>query len=172
MTADILTRAHPRRLDGRRDGAYHARMPTRVRHALRFALTTLAGVYLVGVAWELVDVYLMGDAADGLSAAETVRFNEVVWRRIAAGLAVAVFLMRLGDVHAAPPSWPFAWLLALWLGGASVVTATALETGRVTAAAVAAALAVGVWLLLHRRLPGWPGHVAEAGSERDLQRLR
>ena len=148
------------------------RMPTRVRHALRFALTTVVAVYLVGVTWELLDVYLMGDAADRLGAAETVRFNEVVWRRIAAALAIAVFLMRLGDVHAAPPSWPFAWLLAIWLGAASVVTATALETGRIGVAGVAAALAVGVWLLLHRRLPGWPGHVAAPASERDLQRLR
>ena len=90
--------------------------------------------------------------------------------------------MRLGDVHAAPPSWPFAWLLAIWLGAASVVIATALETGRFAVAGVAAALAAGMWLLLHRRLPGWPGHVAvpidgdddaaARASERDLQRLR
>jgi hypothetical protein len=154
-------------------------MPTRVRHALRFALTTLAAVYLVGVTWELFNVYVLGDAADELSAAATLRFNEVIWRRIAAALAAAVFLMRLGDVHAAPPSWPFAWLLALWLGAASVVTTTALGSGRFAVAGVAAALAVGVWLLLHRRLPGWPGHVTapmgDAGapaSERDLPRLR
>jgi hypothetical protein len=153
-------------------------MPTRVRHALRFALTTLVAVYLVGMAWELVDVYMLADAADGLSAAETVRFNEFVWRWIAAGLAVAVFLMRLSDLHAMPPSWGFAWLLALWLGGASVVTATALETRRFAVAGMAAALAVGVWLLLHRRLPGWPGHApapdgdAGAAPERDFQRLR
>jgi hypothetical protein len=150
-------------------------MPTRVRHALRFAVTTLAAVYLVGTAWTLADAYLLGAAAD---AGATVRFNESVWRRIAAALAVAVFLLRLSDVHTAPPPWSFAWMTALWLAAASVAVTVAIGSGRFALAALVAALAVAVWLVLHRRIPGWPGHVApaaapdEAVAERDLQRLR
>ena len=153
-------------------------MPTRVRHALRFAVTTLAAVYLVGTAWTLADAYLLGAAAGAADVGATVRFNESVWRRIAAALAVAVFLLRLSDVHTAPPPWSFAWMTALWLAAASVAVTVAIGSGRFVLAALVAALAVAVWLVLHRRIPGWPGHVApaaapdEAGAERDLQRLR
>ena len=54
-------------------------MPTRVRHALRFALTTLAAVSAVGVAGVLADAYLLGAVAAGPEASEMVRFNEFVW---------------------------------------------------------------------------------------------
>ena len=132
-------------------------MPTRLQHALRFALTTLLAVYAVGVASELVDTYLLGDVAEGLSAAETFGFNESVWRWIAGGEAVAVLLIRLGDVNTTPPSWLFAWVLALWLGIASVATTHALEERRWLLALACTVVALGVWLLLHRRIPGWPG---------------
>jgi hypothetical protein len=132
-------------------------MRIRLQHALRFAVTTLIGVYAVGVVSELIDVYVLRDVAEGLSAAETFRFNEAVWRWLAGGEAVAVLLLRLGDVNPRPPSWLFAWILALWLGIASVATTHALEERRWLLALVCAVTALGVWLLLHRRIPGWPG---------------
>jgi hypothetical protein len=144
-------------LDGAPSHAYHPAMRTRLQHAVRFALTTLIGVYAVGVASELIDVYVLRDVAEGLTAAETFRFNEAVWRWLAGGEAVAVLLLRFGDVNSRPPSWLFAWILALWLGLASVATTHALEERRWLLALVCAVTAVGVWLLLHRRIPGWPG---------------
>jgi len=161
-------------------------MPTRLRHALRFALTTLAAVYAVGVAWVLADAYLLGAVAVGPEASEMVRFNEFIWRQLAGALAVVVFLLRLSDVHVAPPGWLYAWLTALWLAAASVAVSAAIQTRHFTAAAVAAALAVVLWLGFHRRVPGWPGRASlgdasgdaldlapgAAASERDLHRLR
>jgi hypothetical protein len=137
--------------------AYHPSMLTRFQHAVRFALTTLIAVYAVGVASELIDVYLLGDVAEGLSAAATFQFNEEVWRWLAGGEAVAVLLLRLGDVNPTPPSWLFAWILAVWLAIASVATTHALEERRWLLALVCAATALVVWLVLHRRIPGWPG---------------
>jgi hypothetical protein len=134
-------------------------MRTRVRRALRFAVATLLAVYAVGLVAELVDVYVMGEVADGWTAAQTLRFNESVWRWIAGGEALAVFLLRLGDVSSTLPPWRFAVLLGVWLGVASVVTGNALEERRWLLAAVCALAAVLVWLMLHRRLPGWPGRV-------------
>ena len=119
-------------------------MPRRIQHALRFAVATAVAVYAIGMAWELVDVFVRGDVADGLSAAGTVSFNEGVWRVIA------------GDLNAKPPSWPFAFSLAAWLGVSSVAVATAVEEGELYLAALALAVSIVVWIAMHRMLPGWP----------------
>ena len=131
-------------------------MPRRIQHALRFAVATAVAVYAIGMAWELVDVFVRGDVADGLSAAGTVSFNEGVWRVIAGIEAVVVFLLRLGDLNAKPPSWPFAFSLAAWLGVSSVAVATAVEEGELYLAALALAVSIVVWIAMHRMLPGWP----------------
>jgi hypothetical protein len=132
-------------------------MRARISHALRFAVTTLVAVYVAGVAWELFDVFVRGEVADGLTAGATFRFNEVVWRSVAGVGAITVFLLRLGDLHATPPSWRFAWTLAAWVAAASVVIASAVEDGRWGVGLACLVAAVGAWLLFHRRVPGWPG---------------
>lgn len=131
-------------------------MPRRVQHALRFAIATAVAVYAIGMAWELVDIYLRGDIADGLDAAGTLAFNEGVWRTIAGIESVVVFLLRLGDLNAEPPSWPFAFSLAAWLGVSSVAVATAVEEGELYLAGLALAVSIIVWIAMHRMLPGWP----------------
>ena len=135
-------------------------MPTRLRHALRFGVTTLVAVYLVGVLWELIDVYMLGEVPHGWTAARTFQFNEMEWRWIAGGEAVAVFLLRLSDIHDAAPSWLFAWAAALWLGVASIAVTQAVWAERWGLAALLALGAVAIWLLLHRRIPGFPGAAA------------
>ena len=146
-------------------------MPKRVHHALRFAVATLLTVYAVGVTWEVVDVYLLGDVADGLDALATLRFNEEVWRGIAAIEAAVVFLLRLGDIDVELPTWPFAFAVALWLGVASVACGYAVEQGRWTLAVAIGLTTVAVWLVLHRHLPGWPHaaarRIAGVGRERE-----
>jgi hypothetical protein len=132
-------------------------MRARISHALRFAVTTLVAVYVAGVAWELFDVFVRGEVANGFTAAATFRFNEVVWRTVAGVGAVTVFLLRLGDLNATPPSWRFAWALAAWVAASSVVIASAVEEGRWGVGIVCLVAAVGAWLLFHRRVPGWPG---------------
>jgi hypothetical protein len=114
-------------------------------------------VYVLGVLSELADVYLRGDVAPGYSAAQTFWFNEDVWRMLAGGIAAVVFVLRLGDVHARPPSWRFAWASALWLAVATIAAANAVEEGALRIALVIVVTAVAGWLLLHRRVPGWPG---------------
>src|SRR5687768_3726336 len=99
----------------------------RVLHAARFSVTTLFAVYLLGLGWEVLDIYVRNDVADGLTAAATFAFNEQVWRIIAITEAAVVFLLRLGDLEDEPPSWLFASALALWLAFASVVTFYAIE---------------------------------------------
>jgi hypothetical protein len=136
-------------------------------HALRFAVTTLVAVYLAGVAWELFGVFVRGEVADGLSAAATFRFNEVVWRSVAGVGAVTVFLLRLGDLNSTPPSWRFAWTLAAWVAASSVVIASAVEDGRWALGVVCLVVAVGAWLLFHRRIPGWPGPWHDASRPGD-----
>lgn len=143
---------------------YFLSMPDRLRHALRFAVTTLVAVYAIGVAWELLDVFVRGDVAEGLTARQTFAFNEDVWRVIAAVEGLTVFLLRIGDLNDRPPSWGFAWGLAAWLGASSVLVAAALEGGEWVLAAGVAVAAGAIWLWLHRRLPGWPGSSAAGAS--------
>ena len=80
-------------------------MPRRVRHAARFALTTLVSVYFASALWELLDIYVLGNLPVGASPWATFLFNEQVWRTIAIIEAVVVFLLKLGDVAIDPPSW-------------------------------------------------------------------
>jgi hypothetical protein len=146
-------------------------MPDRLRHALRFAVTTVVAVYAIGVGWEAVEAFVLGDVALGLTAWQTFGFNEGVWRTIAVVAGATVFLLRVGDLHDRPPTWRFAWELAAWLGIAAVLVTSALEAGRWTLAAALAAVGVAAWLWLHRRLAGWPGApggVAGADAEREL----
>lgn len=131
-------------------------MPRRVTHALRFAVATAVTVYAIGMAWELVHVFVLGEIADGLDAAGTLAFNEGVWRMIAGIESVVMFLLRLGDLNADPPSWPFAFALAAWLGVSSVAISRAVEEGELILAALALLVSIGVWIALHRMLPGWP----------------
>ena len=139
------------------------RVSRRVLHSLRFALATLVAVYALGVAWEVIDVFLRGDVAEGLTAAETLRFNERIWRTIAGIEALVVFLIRLSDVRPDPPSWLFAAATAVWLGAASVAVGNALEEGHWRLAVTLVVVAVGVWFAVHRRIPGWPGAAAVTG---------
>ena len=131
-------------------------MPSRVRHALRFGLTTLVAVYALGVMWELFDVYVRDEVPQGWSAARTFWFNEQEWRWLAGGEAVAVFLLRLSDVHDATPSWLFAWASGLWLGLSSVAVAQAMGVDRWGLAASLALAAAAIWFLLQQRIPGAP----------------
>ncbi|HKG90454.1 MAG TPA: hypothetical protein VKA84_01105 [Gemmatimonadaceae bacterium] len=140
-------------------------MPSRVRHALRFGVTTLVAVYLIGVAWELVDVYARDEVPQGWTAARTFWFNELEWRWLAGGEALAVFLLRLSDVHGDPPSWLFAWASGLWLGLSSVAVTQAMLAERWGLAAVLALGAAAIWFLLHQRIPGFPGHSAVAAGD-------
>src|SRR5688500_13327359 len=94
----------------------------RILHAARFAITTLFAFYAVGLLWEVFDVFLRNDVAQGFSAAATFAFNEQVWRVIAITEAAVVFLLRLGDLEDEPPTWLFASALAFWLSLASVAT--------------------------------------------------
>lgn len=137
-------------------------MPRRVQHALRFAIATAVGVYAIGMAWELVDISVRGDVAEGLDAAGTLAFNEGVWRTIAGIESVVVFLLRLGDLHAEPPSWSFAFLLAAWLGMSSVAVDMAMEEGEFYLAGLALAVSIIVWIAMHRMLPGWPPNARRA----------
>ena len=150
-------------------------MPPRLQHALRFAVPTFFAVLLTGGAWEVFEVGLQGDVPAGMTKAQAMTMNLEEWAIIAAVQTVVVFLLRVSDVVVRLPSWGFAWALAFWLGLASAGVAHAAERGRTGLALGVAAVAIGVWMVLHRRLPGWPGHGAvalaldEAPSERDLR---
>jgi hypothetical protein len=142
---------------------------TRLQHSLRFAIATLVAVYAIGVLWEVVDMFFLERIASA-DAEELVTFNERVWRSIAIAEAVAVFLLRLGDVHTAPPTWGFAWGSAAWLGFTSVVALVAIEEQYWWTAGLTILAAIGLWLSVHHRFRGWPGaHQAPvSGQEREL----
>ena len=150
-------------------------MSPRLEHALRFAVPTFFAVLLAGAVWEVVEVGVQGDVPVGMSRTQAMTMNLQAWAIIAAVETVVVFLLRVSDVVVRPPSWGFAWVLAFWLGLATAAAAHATERGRTGLALAVAGVAVAVWMLLHRRLPGWPGHggpvlaVDEATSERDLR---
>ena len=145
-------------------------MPARIRHALRFALPTLAIVYLLGAAWNAVDVFLMDDADPALGAARTFAFDEGQWRLIAIVLAVVVFLWRLSDMVKTPPSWRYATFFAVWLAAATVATAIAMMAREGWLAAAIVTGAVIVWLGARSRVPGAPeGRRARRSRERELR---
>jgi hypothetical protein len=143
----------------------------RINHAARFAVTTLLAVYALGILWEFFDVYVRGDIPDGLTAAGTIAFNEQVWRVIAITEAAVIFLLRVADLEAEPPTWLFATALGVWLGLASVATFYAIEEGFEALAGITVVIAVAGWLYARRRVPGRPGsgeyfrkHTPQAGS--------
>ena len=149
-------------------------MSPRLDHAFRFAVTTFVAVLATGAVWELLEVGIQGDVPSGMTRSQALAMNLEGWAIIAGVETVVVFLLRVSDVVVRPPTWGFAWALAFWLGLASAGVAHAAERGRTGLALVVAAVAVVVWMLLHRRLPGWPGHggvalaLDETASERDL----
>lgn len=131
-------------------------MNMRFRHALRFALPTLAIVYVLGAAWNAVDVFLLGDADPALGPARTFRFDEQQWRIIAVVLGSVVFLWKLSDFVKTPPSWRYAILFSVWLATATVATAIAMMEREGWLAAVVVAAAVVIWLIGRSRVPGRP----------------
>ena len=142
-------------------------MRTRLIHALRFAVTTLVAVYAVGVAWELLDVYLLGNSDPGLGSWDTFVANERIWRAVSFIEAIVVFLVKLGDLRADAPSWAFAWIAALWLGLATSGVAVAIEHGLLWLVPLLVIVAVVAWYAMRRRIPGCPGtgeHRIAAGA--------
>jgi hypothetical protein len=131
-------------------------MNMRFRHALRFALPTLATVYILGAAWNAIDVFLLGDADPALGPARTFRFDEHQWRIIAIVLGCVVFLWKLSDFVKTPPSWRYAMSFSVWLATATVATAIAMMEREGWLAAVIVAVAVVIWLIGRSRVPGRP----------------
>ena len=151
------------------------RLRARVIHALRFALPTIGAVYLLGAAWNAVDVFLLGDADPELGAARTFWFDEQQWRTIALILGAVVFAWKIGDMARTPPSWRYATLFAIWLAVATVSTAVAMMERNGWLAVGVVAFAVTGWLLYRRRVPGRPVRTGAAATaaparsgERDL----
>jgi hypothetical protein len=132
-------------------------MPRRVRHAARFALTTLISVYFASALWELLDIYVLGNLPNGASPWATFLFNEQVWRTIAIIVAIVVFLLKLGDVTTDPPSWLYAWLSGVWVAIATIAIAFAVEERLWWTAVFFAVIAIAVWYLTRNRIPGRPG---------------
>jgi len=132
-------------------------MSQRVRHAARFALATLIAVYLTGGLWELLDIYVLKNLPDGESPWGTFLFNEQVWRTIAIIESAVVFLLKLGDVSTAPPSWLYAWMSGMWVAVSTVAIGIAVEQRQWVVAVVIAVAAIAVWYLTRNRIPGRPG---------------
>jgi hypothetical protein len=150
--------------------SYVESMPTRFRHALRFALPTLVAVYLLGAAWNAVDVFLLGDADPALGARRTFWFDEQQWRIIAIVLGSVVFLWKLSDIVKTPPSWRYAMLFSLWLAAATVGTAIAMMQREGLIAAAIVTVAVVLWFVGRSRVPGRPeGSRARLSGEQELR---
>ena len=132
-------------------------MPRRVRHAARFALTTLISVYFASAIWELLDIYVLGNLPAGASPWATFLFNEQVWRTIAIIEAAVVFLLKLGDVATDPPSWLYAWMSGAWVAIATIAIGFAVEERLWVTAVFIAVIAVAIWYLARGRIPGRPG---------------
>lgn len=147
-------------------------MPSRFLHAARFALPTFVTVLVGAVGYETVAGILRGSPGP----AELLAAHMPTWGVIAAAVAALVFVLRVGDAIARPPSWTFAWVEAAWAALACVLAVGAVEDGRVGRAAGIAVGATVLWITVHRRIPGWPGAAspdgADAGAtvgERDLR---
>lgn len=148
-------------------------MPRRVRHAARFALTTLIAVYFASALWELLDIYVLNNLPSGASPWATFLFNEQVWRTIAIIEAAVVFLLKLGDLTTDPPSWLYAWLSGAWVAIATITIGVALEERLWWTALIIAVIAIAVWYLTRNRIPGRPGtneyeHSTLSPPEREL----
>ena len=153
-----------------------ARLRARVVHSVRFALPTLLSVYVLGAAWNVVDVFLLGDADPELGRARTFWFDERQWRIIALVVAAVVFLWKLGDISRSAPSWRYATLFSIWLAVATVWAAVAMMQRDGWLAVGVVLFAVGSWLVYRRRVPGRPTRelppeiAASAGTaERELR---
>ena len=146
-------------------------MPERIRHALRFALPTIFAIYLLGALWNAVDVFVLGDADPRLGPARTFWFDEGQWRVIALTLGGVVFLWKVGDMEKEPPSWKYAIWFSVWLAVATVGTAIAMMERNGWLAAAVVSVAVALWLVYRRRLPGRPGTAGTVRQppERDLR---
>ena len=132
-------------------------MRQRVRHAGRFAVATLIAVYVAGALWELLDIYVLKNLAEGASPWATFLFNEQVWRTIAIIEGVVVFLLKLGDVWTEPPSWLYAWMSGVWVAIATIAIAYAVEERMWITAVIIAVVSVAMWYLTRGRIPGRPG---------------
>ena len=151
-------------------------MPSRLHHALRFALPNLVAVLVAALVYELVEAFVRGDVPSGTTAGGAVAANMAVWTLLAAVVGIVTFLLRLSDVVTRVPGWGFAWLYAAWVALACVLVVHAVQAGALGVAAGIGVGAVVVWLAIHRRIPGWPGAVQEAeertpearGPERNL----
>jgi hypothetical protein len=131
-------------------------MTSRFRHALRFALPTLATVYILGAAWNALDVFVLGDADPEIGPVRTFWFDEQQWRIIAVVLGSVVFLWKLSDLVKSPPSWRYALSFSIWLAAATVATAIAMMEREAWLAVAIVTGAVVVWLVARSRLPGRP----------------
>ena len=145
-------------------------MTTRVSHALRFALPTLATVYVLGAAWNAVDVFVLGDADPSLGAARTFLFDERQWRVIAIVLGAVVFLWKLSDLVKTPPSWRYAMTFSIWLAAATVATAIAMMEREGWLAASIVTAAVVLWFAMRTRVTGRStGSRGRLSQEHDLR---
>ena len=144
-------------------------MPTRVRHALRFALPTLATVYILGAAWNALDVFVLGDADPALGAARTFSFDERQWRVISIVLGAVVFLWKLSDLVKTPPSWRYAITFSVWLAAATVATAIAMMEREGWLAASIVMIAVILWFAARTRVTGEVAGRARLRQERELR---
>ena len=152
------------------------RIRARIVHSIRFALPTLASVYLLGALWNAADVFLLGGADPELGPASTFWFDERQWRIIALVVAVVVFLWKLGDISRSAPSWRYAVLFSLWLAVATVWAAVAMMERDGWLAVGVVVFAVVSWLIYRRRVPGRPTRelpdrtvLPAASGERDLR---
>jgi hypothetical protein len=153
-------------------------MSPRLQHALRFALPTFVTTMIVAVAYEVVRAILRGppgDVSPDVRPTAGLAATLPTWAAIAAALTAGMFLLRLSDVVARPPSWTFAWLEAMWVALACVLAVDAVADGRPGRAAGIVVGAVVLWIAVHRRIPGWPGATAAGlprgrvpDGERDL----
>lgn len=144
-------------------------MPLRVRHALRFALPTLATVYVLGAVWNAIDVFVLGDADPSLGAARTFSFDERQWRVIAIVLGGVVFLWKLSDLVKTPPSWRYAMTFSIWLAAATVATAIAMMERQGWLAASIVMVAVILWFAARTRVTGEIASRARLRQERKLR---
>lgn len=144
-------------------------MQERLRHALRFSLLTLVAVYVLGICWELFDVFVLGDVEGSLGAVGTFVVNEQEWRAASGGIAGAVFLLKLGDIRPGRPSWRYAALWALWVAISAVAVGIALDEGWWMTAGIVVVAAVAIWYATRGRLPGPPATLRALRAARALR---
>ena len=143
---------------------------------MRFAVATLIAVYVVGVAWELLDIYVLGNVPEGASPRGTFLDNEQIWRTIALVETAVVFLLRLGDVSSDPPGWAYAWFAGTWVAVATLGIALAVFSQSWWLALGVAVASIAFWYVARGRVPGRPGYtedgdvpVIDGPRERELR---